>query len=386
MIVLLILMLMLSKPQTILASPILTEIHPNPTEGDEWVEICNDTLDNLDTSRIQIKDASGNVITTGNSELATKSYATFFSKNVLNNSGDTVYIYFDDYLVDTVTYPSLSKGESYTKCDDTWITTDVVSKGSKNTLACEKNDTIPIPITISEVYPYPNSDESEWVELINPSSELIAFEGFIDDIEDGSQPEAIEIIIPAGGLLTIEFAGNLFNNSGDSVRLLDKNQNVIDTLTYTESVQGMSFGRNDDQFEGCIMSPSKNSKNNLCFVSVKVPTPTITHSPLIQLSSSPTITIPEVKKNEESEKTITDFSLKHGRIIPTTPMPTPVKKQVLGESINETAEEDSYSATFKNPIIVSLLLFAINVIMIGSITMKPYISEFIDSLKKKKSV
>lgn len=156
----------------------------------------------------------------------------------------------------------------------------------------EADSPTPTPISylniyISEVMANPVSGEKEWVELFNDNDFSVILTGwFIDDIENGgSSPKLFSANIPAKSYYVIKLSSSMFNNSGDSVRLLDFNKNLIDSFEYSETTKEKSLGRisfTSDEF--CIQEPSEGTVNNICINSTPTPQPTPT--PI----KSPTIT------------------------------------------------------------------------------------------------
>jgi len=140
---------------------------------------------------------------------------------------------------------------------------------------------IPKPISyeniyLSEVYPNPQTGENEWVEIYNDNDFIVDLSNwYIDDIEDGgSSPKKLSLIIQPKSYAVIEFSSAIFNNDGDSVRLLDFDKKEKDSFEYKNSQKGKSFGRislETDDF--CLQEPSKNQKNNFCL------NPTLTQNP-----------------------------------------------------------------------------------------------------------
>jgi hypothetical protein len=122
-------------------------------------------------------------------------------------------------------------------------------------------------IYISEVYPYPQTDEHEWVELYNGNSNEVNLEHwYIDDMENGgSTPKSFSLKLDPNTYGVIELSSSLFNNSGDSVRLLDMNKNEKDSMEYGKITQGKSMGRisfSEDLY--CEQDQSKNTTNSSC--------------------------------------------------------------------------------------------------------------------------
>ncbi len=104
------------------------------------------------------------------------------------------------------------------------------------------------PIVINEFLPAPAGTvdwdgdgvadaNDEWVELYNPLDREVDISGWqLDDEDGGSPPYTIPAgrVLPPKGFLVLykRETGISLNNSGDSVRLLDPNGNLIDTITY----------------------------------------------------------------------------------------------------------------------------------------------------------
>ena len=122
----------------------------------------------------------------------------------------------------------------------------------------------------------PPSGENEWIELFNNNDYSVSLiNWYIDDIENGgSSPKLFSLDIPTKSYGVIDLSSPMFNNTGDSVRLLDFNKNHIDDFEYASTTQGKTFGRiSYDSDEFCLQDPSKNQQNNSCI------NPILTHQP-----------------------------------------------------------------------------------------------------------
>ncbi|MCX6730884.1 MAG: lamin tail domain-containing protein [Candidatus Roizmanbacteria bacterium] len=122
-------------------------------------------------------------------------------------------------------------------------------------------------IFISEIYPYPQTGEKEWIEIYNGNDIQVNLKNwYIDDIENGgSTPKTFEQIVDPYSYSVIELSSSLFNNDGDSVRLLDMNKNEKDSMEYGKISQGKSMGRisfSEDAY--CEQDQSKNVQNVSC--------------------------------------------------------------------------------------------------------------------------
>jgi len=122
-------------------------------------------------------------------------------------------------------------------------------------------------IFISEAYVSPNAGMKEWIELYNDNDfEVHLSDWYIDDAkESGSLPKQFSTTIAAKKYAVIELSSAQFNNSGDSVRLLDFEEREKDSFTYDHSEKGRSWGWSElksDTF--CLQLPSQNEKNSEC--------------------------------------------------------------------------------------------------------------------------
>lgn len=122
-------------------------------------------------------------------------------------------------------------------------------------------------IFISEAMVNPLAGEKEWVELFNNNNFTVYLNNwYIDDIEGGgASPKAFSIEIPPKGYKAIILSTSIFNNSGDSVRLLDSNKNLKDSFEYQSTIENKTWGRisiENDNF--CLQEPSFEKPNDGC--------------------------------------------------------------------------------------------------------------------------
>ena len=105
--------------------PILTEIYPNPSSGQEFVEIYNPNNHSMDLTGWKIKDIANNTINI-NTNLNAYEYKVFYYSTKLNNDGDTVYLYdSQDNLIDSRSYSTSINGQSYSRQSGTlWCQTE----------------------------------------------------------------------------------------------------------------------------------------------------------------------------------------------------------------------------------------------------------------------
>lgn len=167
------------------------------------------------------------------------------------------------------------------------------------TINKENNQQTPVSynnLFLSEVMVNPETGDKEWVEIYNNNPfEVNLINWFIDDIENsGSSPKSFSLTIPGQSLAIIELTSAMFNNSGDSVRLLDFNKEVKDSFDYQSSEKNISWGRvNFEDDYWCQQTPSKQAPNNSC-LNLEITSPT----PLV--SSIKKISPPITKQNQTS--------------------------------------------------------------------------------------
>lgn len=131
-------------------------------------------------------------------------------------------------------------------------------------------------VFITEVIPNPPSGTSEWVELYNNNDFAVSLENwYIDDVLDaGASPYKFILSIPAKSYATVDLPTAMFNNDGDNIRLIDRNENQKDNIAYATVKENYSINRNAiTSTTICLATTSKGSVNNPCATDV---TPTIT--------------------------------------------------------------------------------------------------------------
>ncbi len=137
-----------------------------------------------------------------------------------------------------------------------------------------KRDHYPHCITVSEIYPSPQKDEGEWVELYNHCDQTIPLAGWLIDDEEGkgSRPIFLEMdqVIPAQSyhLLTGSVLGKIaFNNSGDSVVLRSPDGRIAATIAFPSIKKGWSYALVGDQH--CVTQRPTPGETNVCFIAPK---------------------------------------------------------------------------------------------------------------------
>lgn len=368
------------------ASLRINEIYPAPAaEETEWVELYNDSDTEIDTAQFSITDAKQNKIILPVITVPPHEYVVATSSGVLNNSGgDGVTITGNDgTVVDTTNYSmDFSSGKSYAACLNDgvqWVVTDKISRLGPNDLACAPPTptptTTPSPVPtytpspspiptrantptptiaqprtysniyISEIMSFPETAANEWVEIYNNNDYTVDLvDWFIDDIESGgARPRSISMAIASHSYAIVEVPTALFNNDGDQVRLLDFDNRLIDSVSYSESIQGKSWGKQKYNEPGlCLQNPSRNTTNAPC---IEVQNPTVTPQRAVFMNNDETISFTPTTTQLKilANSTADDVSTESANIVtpewffhPQTPTPDIVRMvashsgQVLG--------------------------------------------------------
>lgn len=144
-------------------------------------------------------------------------------------------------------------------------------------------------VLISEVMASPENNQNEWIELYNNNDVTVRLDNwYLDDIENGgSSPKKFSLSIDSKQYAVYDFSTSIFNNSGDSVRLLDSNMFEKDSFQYEKTENGKSLGRisfTEDNF--CLQNPSKGINNNSCLYPSSSPSPVLSNTPLLQPSAT----------------------------------------------------------------------------------------------------
>ncbi|MEK9178907.1 MAG: lamin tail domain-containing protein [Patescibacteria group bacterium] len=143
-------------------------------------------------------------------------------------------------------------------------------------------------IILSEIYPNPKTGNNEWIELYNQNdTEVSLVDWYIDDAEnEGSSPKKFNLVIPAKGFATFDLTSSIFNNDGDTVRLLNAQKQEVDTVEYASIKSEQSYSRQGATTDSkwCSTAASKAAVNSLCTATIN---PTSKPVASIHVTSSP---------------------------------------------------------------------------------------------------
>ena len=114
-------------------------------------------------------------------------------------------------------------------------------------------------LILSEIYPYPLSNEKEWVELYNPNIFQVSVDSWsMDDGENGgSAPQKLSGTIPPLSFLSFDLSVSLFNNDGDVIRLLNPEGKEVAKTSYSSISQSQSWSLQKNGNDYCQTSATK---------------------------------------------------------------------------------------------------------------------------------
>ncbi len=270
----------------------INEIYPAPSDGqEEWVELFNNSDQSIDISTYKLKDSIGTNIPLQNTLISPHGFVLGIANGVLNNSGDDVLLLDPAGVqIDSTTYPSgYNSSQSHGRCPDggSWLKLNSQSKSSSNDAICGSQAVSPTNapgetpsnisptvasvdydnIIISEAMVYPDTNQSEWVELYNNNDFAVVLTNwYLDDGENsGSTPKTFSLSIGARNFAIVELTTSIYNNDADAVRLLNGNQVEKNSFSYSNAERNKSWGRTFLPSGGiCLQESSRAVINSSC--------------------------------------------------------------------------------------------------------------------------
>lgn len=254
---------------------LISEFLPNPDgpdSGEEWIELFNNSSADVDLSGWIFDDEATNGAL-GSSAYKIPSNASIKSKSFLvitlpdgvfaldNTGGDNLRLFWpNENLSKQVNYTDNPKIDSAyaLKPDGIYAWTEFPTKGVVNQFVqITQNSETGITaraqtlIKINEIFPNPKGPDSgeEWVELKNFGTEPVSLGNWI--LDDGKADSAIgsssykiqsSIIAPGGLVVLVVPSGKLsLNNTSDTVRLFNENNILVDSVSYENAAEDLSY-------------------------------------------------------------------------------------------------------------------------------------------------
>lgn len=260
-------------PKIYAIDPIVKISNFSSNSSPEWVEINNTTENIINIDNWLIKDAnnvsSDDLILSGC--LSPFSFQTFYhDPGWLNDGSDTIYIYDDiNNLIDQLIYP---KGQLNLNPHTTNTCTPSPSPTPEIIPTTLPPPTVPVvtptifnnPLILSEIMASPDTDQNEWIEIYNPSTESIPLKGLC--FYDGSKKSRCiseDLSISKDSYYTHSFSSGFLNNDGDTVIFINS------SVTFLKAPKNKSYSlQKDGSF--CFTESSQNRENNLCSITETV--------------------------------------------------------------------------------------------------------------------
>jgi len=121
----------------------------------------------------------------------------------------------------------------------------------------------PQSLVINEFLADPDQEfEDEWVEIYNPNDFEVDLTGW--RLEDNANhPKNLSGVVPANGFFVYDSSTSWLNNDGDSVLLINSEDETVDQKAFTSAQNDTTYGRDPDggSWFTCV-SPSKNASNS----------------------------------------------------------------------------------------------------------------------------
>lgn len=306
--IILLIILVIYTDRLVFAEIVINELYPAPPSGEtEWVELFNNESSTIDVTNYSLSDLSNNKIKIATTSASSYEYIIATSTNVLNNTGDTIFLKNALMeVIDVATYSGTFNAEkTWARCPDatgSWYTLNTTTKQNNNDSACTiltpiptstlfptasptptiiptpTNQTsaspvpsaIPAPIItptptnlpptitptpnpttvinkiyLSEIMANPNTGESEWVELYNNNDFVVTLDNWIidDQAGAGATPYYFSLTIPSHEYNSFNLSKTMFNNDGDQINLYNSNNVLQDSFEYQKAEKNISLGR-----------------------------------------------------------------------------------------------------------------------------------------------
>jgi len=280
---------------------IVNEFLPNPKGSDtesEWIELRNTGSSAVDLEGWRLSDSTARKYTIKKDDFTStmiqaQGYFVLYKDktgiSLNNSSGDKVRLFQpeNDEPIDEVEYSEKAEDDaSYAKTSDGgWGWTTSLTPGERNVITADEDpstefeadetDSLTDPIdmlqetveetlddqlmlreqdielVVTEVVPNPEGpDDYEWIEILNMGQKVNLKGCKIDDEEGGSKPYEIQEDLSLEYLeylvLRREETKIALNNSGDSVRVFDSNDKLVDQVDIEDVEEGASYALAED--------------------------------------------------------------------------------------------------------------------------------------------
>ncbi len=255
--------------QTYASSIILINEFASVTDGSstnpDWVEIYNNSTSLVSLDGWTLKDSTNSNKVTLSGCISAKNYRKFNFSNKLNNSGDEIRLFDkNSNLVDAISYfsaeiPPHQKGGSTGRSTENNSTWQAFTTPTPIDYSC-KTQTIYLKLTLSEIYPNPQKDGREWVEIYNPNTTKVDLAKWVF-LDSANHKKELAGSITAKSYKTFYFSSGWLNNGGDSVKLVDPSGKNLEGHKFDEMDKEFSIAKNSSGSWKVTMTPTPGAKN-----------------------------------------------------------------------------------------------------------------------------
>ncbi|MFH2018955.1 MAG: lamin tail domain-containing protein, partial [bacterium] len=259
----------------------INEFVSDPAEGNEWVELYNTATSSVSLAGGYLCD-SRDTTSTYKSLTGTIQAGEWFlfelGSAYLNNGGDSVILKnVNGEIVDSVVYSgelAPEKGQSLARRTDgadtdsnaDWAITTNITAGSANVIVApvvppsggggssyspsivEQEESLPTfsssPIILNEIYPYPDEDEEEFIEIKSTAESAVSLIGW--KIGDKVKNFGLSGSIAPGEIKYFDKTSTgiaLNNSTAEEVKLLGPQGQIFELIRYDSAKKGLSYSR-----------------------------------------------------------------------------------------------------------------------------------------------
>ena len=395
------------------AQVVISEIHPNPTEGQpEWFELVNLTNQTIKLTNLEAWDQLSQPSKLLTFELTLdpkQAKVVFLPTNKLNNSGDTLSLKSSEgSLIAQVQFGQTSKGKSYTltRLDPvsfSWqepspdqVSPDLVGLISPTTIpeaspsptltpkltptpepkptktltpTANLTNSSPTPtsyllkaqdLKLTEIMACPEKNQPEWLEIYWLMTEAVLAKLTLEDKAQNrlefnltTKPKEYQVL---------ELNRAILNNSGDKIKLFNAKEQLLKELTLPACQTGQSYALIEDSW--LLTNSNTPQKPNPSFTPTHTLNPTLPKVNILNQanleSSAPKLTNP--KKLLQPTKQLP--TLKITRLLPIF-IPATSSGQVLRVETTSSTPRLSFLSS------LSVIMGGASFLASGSIYLKP---------------
>lgn len=236
----------------------IESLMPNPEgtdNGNEFINIKNTDEKDAKEFTIQIKDKSETIENYFIESIKAGETISIYPKKVsLNNSDETIQIFYNDQLLDEITY-SNSIGGELVLGSKTQTNEQFTEKIENITIEESKDASKIVNFLITEIYPNPEENETEWIEVFN-LGDTIETDKLIIKV-NGNIKKVENKVIVKNTHTSLDISP--LSNSSAEIEIYYED-NLIEKAKYENSIKGESYSLINEKYYW-IKHPTKNTAN-----------------------------------------------------------------------------------------------------------------------------